>query len=73
MLIWRRSLPKCNKDPYLDAKNHPTLDVITTASFYIEMSENHQMFDEICTLPKVHVWIQVLSKKPSHLESPYSI
>ena len=39
------------------AKNHPTLDVITIAlSTYIEMSKN-QIFDEICTVPKVHIWI----------------
>ena len=45
------------KDPYLDAKNHPTLDVITITPFYIKMSKNHQIFDEIYTLPKVHIWI----------------
>ena len=42
----------------LDAKNHPTLDVINIASFYIGMSKNHQIFDKICALPKVHIWIK---------------
>ena len=48
---------KC-KDPSLDDKNHPTLDVVTIASFYIEMSKIiNLIFDKICTLPKVHIWI----------------
>ena len=52
---WRKT--NIYKDPYLDAKNHPTLDDITVVSFYIKMSKNHQIFGEICTLPKVHLWI----------------
>ena len=60
------------KVPYLDAKNHLSLDVVIIASFYIEMSKNHQIFDKICTLPKVHIWIKVLGKNHPYLESPYS-
>ena len=45
------------KESYLDAKNHPTLDIIAISSFYIEMSENHLILDAICTLAKFHIWI----------------
>ena len=44
-------------DPYLNAKNHPTLDVITIPSFYIKMSKSILIFDEFCTLAKFHNWI----------------
>ena len=47
---WRET--NIYKDPYLDVKNQ---DGITIASFYIKMSKNHQIFDEICTLPKVYI------------------
>ena len=30
-----------NNDPYLEGKNHPTLDVIAIATFYVEMSKFH--------------------------------
>ena len=33
------------------------MDVITIASFHIEMGKHHQIFDKICTLPKVRIWI----------------
>ena len=54
---WRET--NIYKDPYLYAKNHLTLDDtgITIVSFYIKMSKNHQIFGEICTLPKVHIRI----------------
>ena len=48
------------KDPYLNAKNRLTLDVIIIAFFTIELSKNHLTFDEIFTLAKFHIWIQVL-------------
>ena len=36
------------------------------------MSKN-QSFDEVCTLLRVCIWIQILCKNHAHLESPCSL
>ena len=52
---WRETK---HKDPYLAAKDHPTLDVITIPSFYTEnLISKDQILDEICTLVVFYIWI----------------
>ena len=69
------------KNPYLDAKNYPTLDAISIA-----LSTKNQNFDwahqhnyAVCPvlimimIMKFLIWIQVLGKNHPHLSSPCSL